>query len=81
MQYLHTPVMHLSRYLSERGVSGTAFAKQAGVAQSTIWRLVSQGVIPQRQTIDKIVAAADGRVSEADLVAEALAIRRGRAAA
>jgi predicted transcriptional regulator len=81
MQYLHIPPMNLSRYLSERGVSGAAFAKEAGVAQSTIWRLVTQGVVPQRQTVDKIVDAAGGAVNEADLVAEALAIRRGRAAA
>jgi len=67
--------MWLSRYIADHGMTMMALAQKAGVAPSTVTRLLSQGVLPQRRTAAKLVAATDGLVSEADLFAEAAAAR------
>lgn len=72
--------MWLSRYIADQGTTMMAFAEKAGVAPSTVTRLLSQGVLPQRRTAEKLVAATDGLVLEIDLFAEASAARQKRQA-
>lgn len=63
--------MKLREYLSETGTNVLQFSRLAGVAHSTVLRLLSGEVIPRRPTLKKIAGATDGRVSEGDLLIEA----------
>jgi hypothetical protein len=70
--------MKLTDYLRVSKMTRNQFAAVAGIARTTVMRLLDHGYIPQRATAQKIVAATDGAVSEADLVAEAAAARISR---
>lgn len=70
--------MKLSDYLRVSNITRSQIALEAGVARTTVMRLLDQGIIPQRATARKLVAATDGAVTEADLVAEAAAARASR---
>lgn len=70
--------MKLSDFLLQSQTSRAQLALRAGVARTTVMRLLDQGIIPQRSTAQKLVAATGGAVTEADLVAEAAAARIGK---
>ncbi len=70
--------MKLTDYLRVSHTTRSQLALDAGIARTTVMRLLDQGVIPQRATAQKIIAATDGAVTEADLVAEAAAARANR---
>ncbi len=79
MQFLHKlPVMKLTDYLLVTNTTRSQIALKAGVARTTVMRLLDQGIIPQRATARKLVSATGGAVTEADLVAEAAAARAAR---
>lgn len=63
--------MQLSAYLSFQGLNVLQFARKAGIAHTTVSRLLRGEVIPRRPTIKKIAAATDGQVSERELLIEA----------
>ena len=67
--------MWLSRYIEKQGLSRCGFAVQAGVAPSTVTRLLGIGQTPQHGTVLKLADATHGKVSEMDILAEAAAIR------
>ena len=67
--------MKLSTYLSRNDLSREQFAAKAGVARTTVMRLLDHGMVPRRATAEKIVTATDGQVSEADLHLEAISAR------
>lgn len=70
--------MKLSDYLRASNITRSQIALRAGVARTTVMRLIDQGIIPQRATAQKLVSATDGAVTEADLVAEAAASRASK---
>lgn len=50
--------MKLSDYLIQNGLTATEFAARAGCSISTITRAMRGEVVPNKATMDKIVAAA-----------------------
>jgi len=62
--------MKLSAYIEKRGLSVTAFAKEAGLETTVAWRAVNGGRIPSPKTISAIVAATGGKVKAQDFYDE-----------
>lgn len=63
--------MRLSDWLSTSGMNPTQFARQAGVAHTTVLRILAGNYHPQRDTRRRIVNATGGEVTEAELLVEA----------
>lgn len=61
--------MRLSEYLQSRDESQSAFAKRAGIPQSTV-NLICNGSGTRTETAIKIVRATGGLVSFGDLTGE-----------
>ena len=62
--------MQLSEYLSEKGISLSAFARQVGAKNArTIQRYTKHGRIPAGAMMAKIMAATDGKVQPNDFFA------------
>lgn len=61
--------MRLPDYLQSRGESQSAFAKRAGIPQSTV-NLICNGSGTRTETAIKIVDATGGLVGFGDLVAD-----------
>lgn len=55
--------MDLAAYLDHVNLSASAFAAKVGVPASTITRILSGQRLPRMDTVRRIVAATDGRVS------------------
>ena len=57
--------MTLSEFLSERGLTDERFAQSVGVTRTTVlrWR---NGLLPERDTMARIVEATDGAVTPND---------------
>jgi len=70
--------MKLSQFLATNNLSRRSLAERAGVARTTIMRLLDHGMVPQHATAQKLVAATEGLVSEAELAAEAAEVRSTR---
>jgi transcriptional regulator with XRE-family HTH domain len=62
--------MRLSRYREVNRLTTGAFARLAGVAHSTVWRLERGLTVPQAATRAKISVATRGEVSEQELILE-----------
>ena len=64
--------MTLSEFLSERGLTDERFAQSVGVSRTTVlrWR---NGLIPERETMTRIVEATDGEVTPNDFYGVATA--------
>lgn len=64
--------MTLSEFLSERGLTDERFAQSVGVSRTTVlrWR---NGLIPERETMSRIVEATDGEVTPNDFYGVATA--------
>lgn len=69
--------MKLSDWLSQSGMNPTRFARQAGMAHTTVLRILNGGYHPQKETRLRIVRATGGEVTEAELLVEA-ALGTGR---
>lgn len=65
--------MKLTQYLTDNGISETAFAERIGCGQATINRYINGKRFPEREMILKIEEATDGAVSPADWYAPAVA--------
>lgn len=63
--------MTLSEYLRHSGMPALQLAKSAGVAHTTIGRILKGTHIPQRSTRQRIAAATNGAVSEGEILMEA----------
>ncbi len=61
-------MMKLNTYLSERGISYSAFAAEIGRAVSTVSRLARDETRPDWATMRRIVAATDGAVGPEDFL-------------
>lgn len=67
--------MKLSTYLSTHSITRAALAERAGIAHTTVGRLLDQGMLPRRETCERISQATNGEVSEGDLLIEAAEVR------
>ena len=63
--------MRLKEWLSHTGMSVPEFASRAGVAHTTIYRILCGGYHPRRPLRERIVSATGGDVTEAELLVEA----------
>lgn len=54
--------MKLSDYLKAEGITATAFANRIGRSKSTVTRAMRGQSIPDKETMDKIVAETGGQV-------------------
>ncbi len=60
--------MKLADHIRDRGLNAHSFAQVAGVAHTTIGRILAGEVVPGPQTRRKIVEATSGEVTERDLL-------------
>lgn len=67
--------MKLSTYLSTHSITRARFAELADIAHTTVSRLLDEGMIPRRDTCQRISKATHGEVSEGDLLIEATEAR------
>lgn len=59
-------VMKLSDYLTANSLTAAAFASKIGRHRSTVIRLIGGNVRPDRETVERILAATDGQVTPND---------------
>lgn len=62
--------MHLRDYLKEHGLTASAFAAKIGCSISTVTRAMRGEVVPEKATMEKIVAATGGKVQPNDFYEE-----------
>ena len=67
--------MKLSDYLTAHSLTRARFAELAGIAHTTVSRILDQGMVPRRDTCERISEATRGEVSEGDLLIEATEAR------
>lgn len=63
--------MKLADFLTAHGLTVPAFAREAGVAHTTVYRILSGMQVPGPQTRRKIAFTTRGLVTERDLLREA----------
>lgn len=66
---MQTTAMRLRAYLKEHGITASQFAVQIDRSISTVTRAMRGEVIPDKATMEKIVAATGGKVQPNDFYA------------
>lgn len=66
---MHHGVMRLDIHIAAKDVSVRSLARAAGVAHTTVLRLLRGLSCPDRKTLSRIAGATGGEVSEADVLA------------
>ena len=69
--------MKLADYLRSRGITPYRFGRVAGVAHTTVSRLVAGAHVPRAETRQRISVATGGMVSERDLLLEGASLEGG----
>lgn len=68
---MHNPPMRLSQYLAEQKQTPTAFARQLGVAHTTVMRWASGDVSPTMEWMEQIAQETGGAVMPNDFMRDA----------
>jgi transcriptional regulator with XRE-family HTH domain len=63
----HAGGMKIESYLKREGLTQREFARQAGVAHSTITRLIKRKINPSREMVARIVEASGNAIRPNDL--------------
>lgn len=71
--------MKLTAYLELDQSNALRLSRKAGVAHTTIRRLVTGQTLPRRRTLAKIAAATAGMVSEQEILSEVIEASRREA--
>lgn len=59
--------MDLKKYLDERGIRYTHFAKQIGISYKTLWDILQGSGVKKIETAEKITKLTEGKVKIKDL--------------